>query len=81
MQGNEEINIVALAKDGQRYVFLFDDVSTPDIMQTLGKYASDPELDFTWYDAAVMSQRIRRMREKSIVEESDSSEEPFRRTA
>jgi hypothetical protein len=25
----------------------------------LGRYASNPELSFTWYDAAVLSQKIR----------------------
>lgn len=28
-------------------------------MRVLGRYASNPELDFTWYDAAVLSQKIR----------------------
>ncbi|MDO4859070.1 MAG: hypothetical protein Q4A17_14130 [Thermoguttaceae bacterium] len=25
----------------------------------MARYASDPELSFTWYDAAVLSQKIR----------------------
>ncbi len=28
-------------------------------MQTLGCYAADRDLSFTWYDAAVLSQKIR----------------------
>ena len=30
----------------------------------LGRYASNPELSFTWYDAAVLSQKIRRESQK-----------------
>jgi len=56
---NQGINVLALIKGDERYVFLYDDSSTDQILQTLGKYAADPELSFTWYDAAVLSQRIR----------------------
>ena len=33
------------------------------VKQTLGKYAADPELNFSWYDAATLSQRVRKLRE------------------
>lgn len=57
------INVLALLKGGERYVFLYDDKSADQLLQTLGKYAADPELNFTWYDAAVLSQRIRKLRD------------------
>lgn len=56
------VNVLALVRDGHRYVFLYDDNSIESVLTTLGEYASDPELDFTWYDAAVLSQRVRRLR-------------------
>ena len=57
------INVLALLKDGERYVFLYDDRSADELLHTLGTYAADPELNFSWYDAAVLSQRIRTLRE------------------
>jgi hypothetical protein len=53
------VNVLALLKNGERYVFLYDDESVETLLQTLGRYAADPELSFTWYDAAVLSQRVR----------------------
>ena len=53
------VNVLAMVKDGHRYVFLYDDDSGPRLLETFGRYAADPELDFSWYDAAVMSQRVR----------------------
>lgn len=53
------VNVLALVKNGERFVFLYDDESASALLQTFGKYAADPELDFSWYDAAVMSQRVR----------------------
>lgn len=53
------VNVLALLKNGERYVFLYDDQSTEQLLQTLGRYASDPDLSFSWYDAAVLSQRVK----------------------
>jgi len=33
----------------------------------LGRYASNPELSFTWYDAAVLSQKIRQESQKATL--------------
>lgn len=58
------VNVLALVKDNQRYVFLFDDDSYDQLLCQLGESASDEDLNFTWYDAAVLSQRVRQMREE-----------------
>lgn len=55
----EDINVLALVKGEERYIFLFDDNHRAECLRTLGRYASNPELSFTWYDAAVLSQKIR----------------------
>ena len=59
MAVNDDINVLALVKGAERYVFLYDDSSHAETLRVLGRYASNPELSFTWYDAAVLSQRIR----------------------
>jgi len=56
------VNVLALVKNGERYVFLYDDDSPAALLQTLGRYAANPELSFTWYDAAILSQKIRRLK-------------------
>lgn len=56
---NQDINVLALVKGDERYVFLYDDASRAETLRTLGRFASNPELSFTWYDAAVLSQKIR----------------------
>ena len=55
----QDINVLALVKGSERYVFLYDDSNRSETLRTLGKFASNPDLSFTWYDAAVLSQRIR----------------------
>lgn len=62
---NQDINVLALVKGAERYVFLYDDSSRAEALRVLGRYASNPELSFTWYDAAVLSQKIRQESAKS----------------
>ena len=66
------MNVVALVKETERYVFLYDDTSSSQMLQTLGQYAADTELSFTWYDAAVMSQKVRKLRREAELEEQSS---------
>ena len=62
------VNVLALVKESERFVFLYDDDSWEELLEQLGKHASDPELSFTWYDAAVLSQRVRRLRKEAALE-------------
>ncbi len=55
----QDINVLALVKGNERYVFLYSDGARAETLRTLGRYASNPELSFSWYDAAVLSQKIR----------------------
>ena len=74
----KSVNVLALVKDGERYVFLYDEESVSTLLQTLGRYAADPELNFSWYDAAVLSQKVRRMHSRA---DDDDRSVPFRKTA
>lgn len=53
--------MLALVKGEERYIFLFDDANRGECLRTLGRFASNYELSFTWYDAAVLSQKIRQV--------------------
>ncbi|MCA9222136.1 MAG: hypothetical protein R3C99_25730 [Pirellulaceae bacterium] len=55
----QDINVLALVKGEERYIFLFDDNHRAETLRTFGRYASNPDLSFTWYDAAVLSQKLR----------------------
>jgi hypothetical protein len=68
------MNVLALVKDSERYVFIYDDESPGALLQTLGRFAADTELSFTWYDAAVLSQRVRRLKRQL---ERDKQRERF----
>lgn len=58
---NGVCNFVYLPKYGEHYIFLFDDAHRADVLNVLGRWASRSDLALTWYDAAVLSQRVRKM--------------------
>ncbi len=65
---NQEVNVLALVKGSERYVFLYTGQKREEIVESFGRYASDPELSFTWYDAAVLTQKaLREKRDAELV--------------
>lgn len=56
---NDDINVLALVKGKERYIFLYDDNQQAEALRMLGRHAANPELSFSWYDAAVLGKKIR----------------------
>ena len=54
-----EVNILALIKGGERYVYLYDDTSQQPLLDHFRAQAADPELSLSWFDAAVLTQKAR----------------------
>jgi hypothetical protein len=77
---SEDINVLALVKGEERYIFLYDDDHRADALRTLGRYASNPELSFSWYDAAVLSQKVRQTADEQAREDR-AHEAPQRASA
>jgi hypothetical protein len=71
---NQSMNVLALIRDGHRYIFLYDDNSVSEVLSRLSASARDTELDFTWYDAAMLSQRARRMADECESESDFGSQ-------
>lgn len=42
-----------------RYIILWTPSTMNEALRTLGRWASNPDLSFTWYDAAKVSEKIR----------------------
>ena len=70
---SQAVNVLALVRNGQRYIFLYDDNSVRQVLSQLAEFAGDPELDFTLYDAATLSQRVRDLQS----EEADMETQDF----
>jgi hypothetical protein len=63
-----ELNVLALFKGETRYIFVYDEVSSEALIEEIRNKAADPKMLINWFDASVLTQRIRN-REESPQEE------------
>jgi hypothetical protein len=54
-----EFNVLALIKGDETYVFVYDDDSRQALIDAFRDEAADPRLSFSWFDAAVMTDKAR----------------------
>jgi hypothetical protein len=55
----DDILVTAIAKGSEQYVFIYSNRTIPEVLKTLGKFAANPELSFSWLDACRASMKIR----------------------
>jgi len=53
----QEFNVLALIKGQEHYVFVYDDVSRPALLELFRQQAADTSLSFNWFDAAVLTEK------------------------
>ena len=60
-----DLNLLLLTKNDRRWLFIFDDDHRQETLRTFGRYANkwqtNSEHPFGWYDAAVLSQKVRQL--------------------
>lgn len=56
----EDLQVVALIKGKERYVFMYHDdhAGRLRLLTHLGIFAANPDLSFTWKDAAVLAKKV-----------------------
>ena len=54
-----EVNVLALVKAEHRYILVYDDFSRDAMVDHVRDMAANPEVKLNWFDAAVLSDRIR----------------------
>ena len=54
-----DLNVLALIKGGERFVYVYDDGSREAVIAALRDQAADPDESLNWFDAAVLTERAR----------------------
>ncbi len=55
----QELNVLALIKGDERFVFVYDDESKETLIDDIRHKAADPAVALNWFDAAVLTERVR----------------------
>ena len=54
-----EVLALTLSKNGHTYVWFYYDCENTEVLRSIGRMASDPGVNLTWYDAAFLSKTMR----------------------
>jgi hypothetical protein len=54
-----ELNILALVKGQERYIFIYDEESRAQLIDTIRNYAADSAVNLSWFDAMVLTNKAR----------------------
>lgn len=54
----EELNVLALVKGKERFIYVFDDASRELLVDVFRDHAAHPHLALTWFDALVLGRKV-----------------------
>lgn len=54
----DPVEVLAFQRGDDRYVWLFRRDQVSLVFNSLGRFASDPELNLTWHDAAELAAKL-----------------------
>ena len=66
----QELNVLALFKGNERYIFVYDDDSRDTLIDTIRDAAANPLTPINWFDAAVLTERARQQGKESQEQHS-----------
>ncbi|MCY2970980.1 MAG: hypothetical protein NTZ30_09955 [Planctomycetota bacterium] len=71
---NKDFHVLALVKGEHQFVYIFDEMGWDDLVETLCQQAEDPNLEFSWFDAALLSHRAKTQIESANETNTDVAE-------
>ena len=64
-----DLNVIALFKGGERFIFVYDDDSRPAVLDAIRDAAADPAVALNWFDAAVLTERAKQQAAAPVTDE------------
>lgn len=55
----DELNVLALVKGAERYIFVYDEESRAKLIDTIRDLAANPNLSLSWFDANILTKKAR----------------------
>jgi hypothetical protein len=52
-----EVNVLALIKGNEHYVYVYDEESRAALLRHFQEQAADDKVSFSWFDAAVLTEK------------------------
>ncbi len=71
---SREVNVLALLKGQERYIFVYDDESHEELLQTVRDQAADPDISLTWFDVNVLTKKSFEQMAATALARAESSD-------
>ncbi len=71
-----EVNVLALHKGRERYVYVFDDDSRQELTDAFRDHAASPALSLTWFDVVVLTRKALEPASPAAVEAASNPHGP-----
>lgn len=62
-----DLNVLALVKGAERFVFVYDDASREVLIQNFQELAGRTDANFTWFDVQVLTRKVREQTDDSLT--------------
>lgn len=56
---SNELNVLALIKGQEHYVFIYDDEGRSDLIDNFRDLAANPSVNLSWFDAMILTTKAR----------------------
>jgi len=70
----DDINVIGFVKGPDKFILLYNDSDTAEALQSVDRWATHPEINFTWYDAGNLTKRIKETYKEACDEHSINSD-------
>jgi hypothetical protein len=67
-----ELNVLALIKGDEKYLFVYDDCSRPLLLDAFRAQAGDIQLSLNWFDAGVLTRKANEQAEIHPADEAQT---------
>ena len=67
----QEFNVLALIKGQERYIYVYDDDSRDRLIDSFRDQAANPDMNLSWFDAAVLTGKARQQVEANARARQD----------
>lgn len=74
----QDLNVLALFKGAERFIFVFDDDSRDELLAVIRNAAADPAVALNWFDAAVLTERAKQQAAAPADADGNPGELPSR---
>jgi len=58
---DQDLDVIVLVRNGERYAWIYHESEVDLVLRSVGSFAANPALSFSWRDAADVAMKLRKI--------------------